>query len=147
MKRKTKLAFATAALTGAGALAGVAVATPAHASGQYCSDTQFNVCVTVDGYSNYIDWVKATATSTMSIGFDTHVQLTNPNGVTLCNSATSVANGPGLVQSCTSNLNAWTVTGNYCATEWEYIPGTGAGIGGSGWYTSIGKSCLYVFTQ
>lgn|GEM_PF-6011424 len=35
----------------------------------------------MDGNSNYIDWVKATA---------------------------------------------WTLTGNYCATEWEYIPGNGA---------------------
>lgn len=122
-----------------GALLGISSA-PAHATGSSCADTEFTyyiqLCITVVGGGDYIDYVTATMTSDNPPPWlDGHVEITNPNGSTLCNSNTRYFGAPNESETCTWTLNAETLTGNYCAHAWFFDKS----------YFDGGDACVNVF--
>jgi hypothetical protein len=113
---------------------------PAYATGGSCADPTFTynitLCITVVGGGDYIDYVTATMTSTNPPPYlNGHLQITNPNGSTLCNSGTRYFGAPGESETCTWSLHAETLTGNYCATAWFY----------DGSYFEGGQACVNVW--
>lgn len=120
---------------------------PAYASGQNCNDNGDEVlCISVTGASNRIDQIvgRATMDSAWGQGSTGHVQVTEPDGRTLCNSPEVALTGRGVTTSCPWNGGgAPHATGNYCVTMWIY---SYHGIF-VGWeYTKDGPpECLNVF--
>ena len=122
----------------------VAVGGPAYASGENCSGTVFeaNTCITVNGYSNVINSIKAESTTNFRIVDSNlnvvpgHIQLTDPTGRTLCNSSTVTLN-IGAYMTCSWNGGGVAHgTGQYCVTLWAYKDGD---------YKNEDQECLVVF--
>jgi hypothetical protein len=136
--RKIFLAFSSVAA----AAAVVTFAAPsAFASGENCNDNgSWNSCITVDGSGNFIDYISAESVSDNAFNgaYDLpfHVQLVNPNGVTLCNSPTRTDTGTSL-ESCFWQPEKDELTGNYCLITWVY----------NGEYHNVAEECLNVFVD
>jgi hypothetical protein len=140
VRRKLLLALSTATVV-ASALV-FAAPSAAYASGENCNDNgSWDTCITVEGSGNYIDWVYGFSQSdsafngTYDLPF--HVQLINPDGKSLCNSAT-VTNTGTTSQSCFWESEAYQLTGNYCLLTWVYEDGV---------YHDVSEECLNVFVD
>jgi hypothetical protein len=145
-RRLAALGTALAATLGAVVIAG----SPAQASGQNCDNNgNANLCINVNGFSNVIHQIVGSATTdsayvgyggVVSVG---HVQVTDPNGKTLCNSGAKALTGAGVTMSCLwHGYGEKYPTGNYCVTLWSYD------YEGPLWgsvYRQYGTECLNVF--
>ncbi|MEU6148159.1 hypothetical protein ABZ848_48485 [Streptomyces sp. NPDC047081] len=148
-----RLAAFTSTLAAALTLA-VVGGSPAQASGQNCADNgDANVCINVNGASNVIHQIVGSAKTDRRFGFTNaagvyvtyvgHVQVTDPNGKTLCNSSAQSLSGSGITLSCLWHGYGETyTTGDYCTTLWVYEY-RGALFGWE--YVKHGTECLNVF--
>jgi hypothetical protein len=138
VRSKILLAFSLAAATTA---AVIVTAPSALASGQSCNDNgNWTTCISVDGSGNFIDYVSGYSVSdnpyngTYDLPF--HVQMLNPNGVTLCNSPTRTNTGES-EENCFWQPEKDELTGNYCLIIWVY----------NGEYHNEGEACLNVWVD
>ncbi|MEY9863052.1 hypothetical protein ABH935_008701 [Catenulispora sp. GAS73] len=108
----------------------------------YDASQVFHLCMHIDGSSNVVaDGIGSV--SVLSPGFydssgnyyTGHVQITNPNGTTLCNSIT-ITLSPGAGTSCETPYQGATYTGFYCANLWVNENG--------GWHR-IQQACVLVY--
>lgn len=138
VRSKTLLAFSLAA---AAAAALMVAAPPAFASGQSCNDNgNWTTCISVDGSGNFIDYVSGYSVSDNqyngAYNLPFHVQMVNPNGVTLCNSPTRTNTGES-VENCFWQPEKDELTGNYCLITWVY----------NGEYHNVGEECFNVWVD
>jgi hypothetical protein len=153
---KRKLSISLGSITLATAAAVFGVATPALASGQYCtaSNGDFSACTDVNGAASVINWASANATSTSALIYsedgsisDTyaHVELVNPQGDELCNGSNVTITKAGMGLSCTWQAGGKDyVAGNYCTVVWGWLPEDILGMDRWVWETVGPKNCLYV---
>lgn len=129
--------------------AAVVAGGPAYASGENCTDNGDAVlCINVNGASNNINWIIGSATTDRAFtqGDTGHVQVTDPNGNTLCNSKEAPLTSSGIYLSCVWNGGGHPyATGNYCITMWLYSY-RGA-IFGWGYNKDGLPECLNVFVS
>ena len=134
IRSKVMAAVGTVVLTSAVVV--MVGASPAMASGQYCTSTNdFTVCQQVNGAGTVINWAKGVVTPKYAVGYPWEITMTGITGGTICQENFSAATSTA--QSCYwSGGNREYNKGNIC---------TAVDINGGveGWVAD-GKACLYV---